>query len=94
MVGGNWRSVAAIADCTSCAAASILRSSENWIVIRVIPWPLNETIESMPAIVASCFSIGVATAEAIVSGLAPASSARTSMVGKSTFGSELTGSNR
>ena len=94
MVGGSWRSVAAMADCTSCAAASMSRSSENWMVMRVIPWPLSEIIESMPAIVESCFSIGVATAEAIVSGLAPASCACTSMVGKSTLGSELTGSSR
>ena len=41
----------------------------------------------MPAIVENCFSSSVATAEAMVSGLAPGSSAVTWMVGKSTFGS-------
>jgi hypothetical protein len=94
MVCGSWRRVAAMADCTSCAAASMLRSSENWMVMRVIPWPLREIIESIPAMVESCFSIGVATAEAIVSGLAPGSCAWISIVGKSTLGSELTGSSR
>ena len=41
-----------------------------------MPWPLTEVIESMPAMVENCFSSGVATAEAMVSGLAPGSSAR------------------
>ena len=53
-----------------------------------------EVIESMPAIVENCFSSGVATAEAIVSGLAPGSCACTWIVGKSTFGSAFTGSSR
>jgi hypothetical protein len=37
-------------------------------------------------------SSGVATAEAMVSGLAPGSAAFTTMFGKSTFGRSLTGS--
>ena len=44
--------------------------------------------------VENCRSSGVATAEAIVSGLAPGSDAPTWMVGKSTFGRSLTGSCR
>jgi hypothetical protein len=48
----------------------------------------------MPAIVENCRSRGVATAEAIVSGLAPGRLAATWMVGKSTFGRSLTGSCR
>ena len=48
----------------------------------------------MPAMVENCFSSGVATAEAIVSGLAPGSCACTWIVGKSTLGSALTGSSR
>jgi sugar/nucleoside kinase (ribokinase family) len=72
----------------------MLRSSANWSVIWVTPWPLTEYMESTPAMVENCFSSGVATAEAIVSGLAPGNSALTWMVGKSTFGSELTGSSR
>ena len=53
-----------------------------------------EVIESMPAMVENCFSSGVATAEAIVSGLAPGRLAVTWIVGKSTFGSAFTGSSR
>ena len=40
--------------------------------------------------VVNCFSSGVATAEAIVSGLAPAKLAETVIVGKSTLGRSLT----
>ena len=47
-----------------------------------------------PAIVANCFSSGSATADAIVSGLAPGRPALTWMVGKSTVGRSLTGSSR
>src|ERR1700750_652412 len=46
---------------------------------------------SMPAIVENCFSSGVATADAIVSGLAPGRLALTVIVGKSTVGRSLTG---
>ncbi len=53
-----------------------------------------EVMLSMPAMVENCFSSGVATAEAIVSGLAPGRLADTEMVGKSTFGRSLTGSSR
>ena len=44
--------------------------------------------------VENCFSSGVATAEAMVSGLAPGRVALTRMVGKSTLGRSLTGSSR
>ena len=92
--GGSERAAAAIADWTSCAAASMLRSSVNCSVIVVMPSVDDEVIESTPAIVENCFSSGVATAEAIVSGLAPGSCACTWIVGKSTLGSALTGSSR
>src|SRR6266852_3551451 len=92
--GGRSGADLAMADCTSWAAASIERSSENWMVIWVRPWALDEVIESMPAMVVNCFSSGVATAEAIVSGLAPGSAACTWIVGKSTLGRSLTGSRR
>ena len=91
---GSERAAAAIADCTSCAAASMFRSSENWMTIVVSPLFDTDVIESMPAMVENCFSSGVATAEAIVSGLAPGSCAWTWIVGKSTFGSAFTGSRR
>ena len=70
-----------MAVCTSCAPASMLRSSVNCTVIDVLPSALVETMLSMPAMVENCFSSGVATAEAIVSGLAPGSDALTVMVG-------------
>ena len=78
---GSWPSVLAIAACTSCAAASMLRSSVNCRVMNVSPWLLVEDITSMPAIVENCFSSGVATEEAIVSALAPGRLALTDMVG-------------
>src|SRR6266704_3991071 len=92
--GGKSGAALAMADCTSWAAASIERSSENWIVMAVRPWALDDVIESIPAIVVNCFSSGVATAAAIVSGLAPGSAAATWIVGKSTLGRSLTGSRR
>src|SRR3990172_8568189 len=51
-------------------------------------------MESIPAIVENCLSNGVATADAIVPGLAPGRFAVTSIVGKSTFGRSLTGRRR
>src|SRR5258707_13081802 len=94
IVGGSCLATYASAEFTSCAAASMLRSSANWMVIVLMPWALTEVIESMPAIVENCFSSGVATAAAMVSGLAPGSWAETWIVGKSTLGSDETGSKR
>src|SRR5579863_7032800 len=94
IVGGNCLSAAEIADCTSSAAASILRSRVNCSVIWLWPMPLTEVIESSAGIVENCFSSGAATAEAIVSGDAPGNSAVTWIVGKSTLGRSDTGSNR
>ena len=51
------------------------------MVTAVVPWPLIEVIESMPAMVENCFSSTVATAEAMVSGAAPGNSAVTWIVG-------------
>jgi hypothetical protein len=56
-----------------------------------MPCALAEVIESRPAMVVNCRSSGVATDEAMVSGLAPGSAAETWMVGKSTLGRSLTG---
>src|SRR3954469_24187229 len=64
------------------------------MVIAVEPTPDDDVMLSMPAIVENCFSSGVATADAIVSGLAPGRLALTEIVGKSTFGKSLTGSDR
>ena len=94
MFAGNWRRAAAMADWTSCAAASMFRSKANCSVIRTAPCTLLEVMLSMPAMVENCFSSGVATDEAIVSGLAPGSLAVTWIVGKSTLGRSLTGRRR
>ena len=75
-------------------AASISRFRLNCRVICVRPSVLTELMESRPEIVENCFSSGVATVAAIVSGLAPARLAETTMVGKSTGGRSLTDSDR
>jgi hypothetical protein len=54
----------------------------NWSVIWQLPSELTELIESSPAIVENCRSNGVATADAIVSALAPGRLAVMSTVGK------------
>src|SRR6185295_17277411 len=60
----------------------------------VEPIPLLEVMESMPEMVANWRSSVVATEAAMVSGLAPGRPAETWMVGKSTLGRSLTGSER
>ena len=72
----------------------MFRSRTNRTVIEVRPCALVEVMLSMPEIVENCFSSGVATAAAIVSGLAPGSDALTWIVGKSTLGRLLIGSRR
>src|SRR2546430_2985956 len=62
--GGSSGAALAMAACTSWAAPSMERSSENWMVMAVRPCALDDVIESMPAIVVNCFSSGVAMAEA------------------------------
>jgi hypothetical protein len=63
-------------------------------VIPVEPSPLEEVIWVTPAMRPNWRSSGVATAEAMVSGLAPGRFAPTEMVGKSTWGSGETGRKR
>ena len=70
-----------MAACTSCAAASMLRLSANWSEIEVPPCELVEVMTSMPGMVENSFSSGVATDDAMVSGLAPGRLAFTEMVG-------------
>ena len=41
---GSWRSVLEMAACTSCAAASMLRSSVNCSVMLVLPRLDDEVI--------------------------------------------------
>ncbi len=89
--GGRRRRAAAIAVCTSWAAASMERSRANCRVIWVLSWPLLEVIDSKPGMVANWRSSGMAIAAAMVSGPAPGKPALTWMVGNSTLGRLLTG---
>jgi hypothetical protein len=74
---GSCPDAAVMADWTSCAAPSMLRPRSNWTVICVLPRVLDEVSCRTPGIEPSCFSSGVATAEAITSGLAPGSDTET-----------------
>src|SRR5260370_11919156 len=94
MLDGICRAAVAIAACTSCAAVLMFSDSANCSVMEVLPRDDDDVIESRPATVENCFSSGVATAAAIVSGLAPGNDAFTWIVGKSTFGKSLTGNCR
>ena len=60
----------------------------------VEPRPLLEVISVTSAILPNCFSSGVATDDAMVSGLAPGNWAATEIVGKSTAGRGATGRSR
>src|SRR5215472_5071228 len=71
--GGSWLRAALIAACTSRAAAAMLRLRSNCRMIVVLPSRLVDVISVTPAMRENCRSSGVATAEAIVSGLAPGS---------------------
>jgi hypothetical protein len=64
------------------------------MVICASPSEDVEFIDEIPEIVDNCRSIGDATDEAMVSGLAPGNCAVIWMVGKSTAGSAATGSSR
>src|ERR1039458_4355924 len=81
MPGGSSVMASAMAVSTSTVAPSISRLRSNWRVILLDPWLLLETMESRPAIEVNWRSRGVATAEAMVSGLAPGRLADTVMVG-------------
>src|SRR5437016_9639139 len=81
---GNWLRAALIAACTSRAAASIFRLRSNCRTMLVEPRLLDEVISSTPAIRANWRSRGIATDDAMVSGLAPGNDAETCIVGNST----------
>ena len=91
---GSWLRAALIAACTSRAAASMLRLRSNWRTTVVAPSRLLDVISVTPAIRPNWRSSGVATEDAIVSGLAPGRMACTWMTGNSTCGSEATGRKR
>src|SRR5580693_2723111 len=69
----------------------MLRLRSNCIVTLVWPSVLVAVISETPAIRPNSRSSGVATDEAMISGLAPGSEAETLMVGKSTWGKGETG---
>ena len=71
MLDGRWINAAEIAAFTSWAAASMSRSSANWIVTELELCELEDVMLSIPAMLENDFSSGVATVAAIVSGLAP-----------------------
>ena len=91
---GSVEAAALIADCTSCAAASMSRLRSNCSVIWLMPKELDEVIVCSDGIWPNCRSSGAVTSEATVSGLAPGSCVVTWMVGKSTCGSDDTGSHQ
>src|ERR1700720_866198 len=76
---------------TSRAAPSMLRFKSNCSVMLVVPMLLEDVISVTPAIRPNWRSSGVATEEAMISGLAPGKLAPTETVGKSTCGSAATG---
>ena len=88
---GNKARAALIAACTSRAAPLMSRLMSNISVMRVDPSVLRELISSSPAIVPNDCSSGIATLEAMVSGLAPANRAVTEIMGKSICGKGATG---
>src|SRR5690625_163322 len=80
-----------MAACTSRAALLMSRSKSNIREIRVEPSELREVICDRPEIAPSDCSSGVATLEAMVSGLAPGRLALTVIMGKSICGKRATG---
>jgi hypothetical protein len=80
-----------IAACTSWAAVSMLLLRVNCRVRVVEPRALLEVIWVMPGMALNCTSRGVATDEAMVSGLAPGNWPMTWIVGNSASGKGATG---
>ena len=80
-VDGRSARAALMAPWTSRAAESICRFRSNCSVTRVEPVLLLDVISLTPAMTASRRSSGVATLDAMVSGLAPGSDALTEITG-------------
>ena len=80
-VRGSRLDAALIAACTSCSAASMLRSRSNWSVICELPKLDTLVICVSDGICPNCRSSGVVTADAIVSALAPGRYVETTIVG-------------
>ncbi|MCY1438943.1 hypothetical protein D9M71_551610 [compost metagenome] len=83
---------ALIAAWTSRAAPLMSRSRSNCRITRVEPWLERLLMVLTPAILPKDRSSGVATDEAMTSGLAPGRLAWTTITGKSICGNGATGS--
>jgi len=70
------------------------RLSSNWSVVWLIPNELDEVISWSDGICPKLRSSGAVTSDAMTSGLAPGNCVVTWMVGKSTCGSDETGSHK
>jgi hypothetical protein len=90
---GSCPAAALMPACTSREAASTLRFKSNCKVMLVEPSWLDDVISETAAMRPNWRSKGVATAEAMVSGLAPGREAFTETVGNSTCGNGATGKN-
>src|SRR5690606_37633654 len=90
---GNMERAALMAACTSRAALLMSRSRSNISCTRVDPSELRELISLSPEMAPSDCSSGVATLDAMVSGLAPDMLAETEIIGKSICGRGETGRN-
>src|SRR5215469_14711421 len=78
---GSWLRAALMAAWTSRPAASMLRLKSNCMLTPVDPSELEDVISLTPAMCPSWRSSGVATDDAMVSGLAPGSDELTLMAG-------------
>ena len=88
---GRSARAALIAACTSRAAPLMSRLMSNCSTICVELTLLRDVISSTPAILPRWRSSGVATLDAMISGLAPGIEAFTTMVGMSMLGNGETG---
>src|SRR6187402_859768 len=88
---GKSARAAWMAAWTSRAAPLMSRPRPNWITTWAEPTELDEVSSETSAIALNRRSSGAATVEAMMSGLAPAMLACTTMTGKVTLGSGATG---
>ncbi len=91
---GNCALAALMAASTCWKSEVMLWPSSNCRVMLVAPSELTEVIWLIPGMSENWRSSGVATLDAMVSGLAPGSAALIWTVGKSTSGRDETGSRK
>src|ERR1700761_6925436 len=93
-VEGRSARAAWIAACTSRAAPLISRLKPNWMTICADPTERVDVSCETSAIAPRRRSSGSATVDAMMSGLAPAMFACTTITGKAMFGNGATGSRK